>query len=279
MPEFETVAEFRNKRKEALDYLLEQTNQTPEYLIILGTGLGKLAEEIDVVDTVSYADIPHFPVSTVESHAGRLLFGTLSGKSVVAMQGRFHYYEGYTMQQIVFPVRVAAAMGAQTLLVSNACGGMNPLYRRGEIMCITDHINLLGDNPLIGPNDPSLGVRFPDMSEPYSPELIYLAERVALEKNIKMHQGVYASVAGPTLETRAEYRYLRLIGADVVGMSTIPEVIAAVHMEMKVLGISVITDECFPDALEPVKMEDILEAADLAEPKMTEVMKGVLTEL
>lgn len=165
------------------------------------------------------------------------------------------------------------------MLVSNACGGMNPLYRRGDIMCITDHINLLGDNPLIGPNDPSLGVRFPDMSEPYSPELIYIAERVALENNIKMHQGVYASVAGPTLETRAEYRYLRLIGADVVGMSTIPEVIAAVHMEMKVLGISVITDECFPDALEPVKMEDILEAADLAEPKMTEVMKRVLAEL
>ncbi len=279
MPEFEAVQEFRAKRKETLAFLEQATDLKPDYLIILGTGLGKLAEEIDVARVISYDEIPHFPVSTVESHHGRLLFGTLSGKKVVAMQGRFHYYEGYTMQQIVFPVRVARAMGAKTLLVSNACGGMNPLFRRGDIMCITDHINLLGDNPLIGPNDDELGVRFPDMSEPYSAGLIALAEKVALENNIKMHQGVYASVPGPTLETRAEYRFLRLIGADVVGMSTIPEVIAAVHMDMEVLGISVITDECFPDALEPVKMEDILAAADMAEPKMTQVMKGVLREL
>ncbi len=279
MPEFETVQEFRAKRKEALAYLEKATNLKPEFLIILGTGLGRLAEEIDVAKAISYDDIPHFPVSTVESHHGRLLFGMLSGKKVVAMQGRFHYYEGYTMQQIVFPVRVAHAMGARTLLVSNACGGMNPLFRRGDIMCITDHINLLGDNPLIGPNDNDLGVRFPDMSEPYTPRLIDLAEKVALVNSIKMHQGVYASVPGPTLETRAEYRFLRMIGADVVGMSTIPEVIAAVHLGMDVLGISVITDECFPDALEPVKMEDILEAADMAEPKMTQVMKGVLLEL
>ncbi len=279
MPEFEAVQEFRAKRKETLAFLEQATDLKPDYLIILGTGLGKLAEEIDMARVISYDEIPHFPVSTVESHHGRLLFGTLSGKKVVAMQGRFHYYEGYTMQQIVFPVRVARAMGAKTLLVSNACGGMNPLFRRGDIMCITDHINLLGDNPLIGPNDDELGVRFPDMSEPYSAGLIALAEKVALENNIKMHQGVYASVPGPTLETRAEYRFLRLIGADVVGMSTIPEVIAAVHMDMEVLGISVITDECFPDALEPVKMEDILAAADMAEPKMTQVMKGVLREL
>ncbi len=279
MPEFETVQEFRTKRNEALACLNKTTDFKPDYLIILGTGLGRLAEEIEIADIVSYSDIPHFPVSTVESHAGRLLFGTISGKRVVAMQGRFHYYEGYTMQQIVFPVRVAKAMGAKTLLVSNACGGMNPLYRRGDIMCIVDHINLLGDNPLIGPNDNDLGVRFPDMSEPYSTDLIALAEKVALENNIKMHQGVYASVPGPTLETRAEYRFLRQIGADVVGMSTIPETIAAVHMGMKVFGISAITDECFPDALEPVVMEDILEAADMAEPKMTRVMKGVLQQL
>jgi len=279
MPELETVQEFRVKRDEALAYLEKSTDIKPDFLIILGTGLGRLAEEIDVSKAISYDDIPHFPVSTVESHHGQLLFGTLSGKKVVAMQGRFHYYEGYTMQQIVFPVRVAHALGARTLLVSNACGGMNPLFRRGDIMCITDHINLLGDNPLIGQNDDELGVRFPDMSEPYSPDLIWLAEKVALENNVKMHQGVYASVPGPTLETRAEYRFLRLIGADVVGMSTIPEVIAAVHMSMKVLGISVITDECFPDALEPVRMEDILAAADMAEPKMTQVMKGVLAEL
>ena len=279
MPVFDTVAEFRAKRDETLAFLNTKINTKPDYLIILGTGLGRLAEEINVDISVPYSDIPYFPVSTVESHAGRLLFGTLSGKNVMAMQGRFHYYEGYSMQQIVFPVRVARALGAHTMLVSNACGGMNPLYRRGDIMCITDHINLLGDNPLIGPNDDDLGVRFPDMSEPYSSGLIALAERVALENKIKMHQGVYISVPGPMLETRAEYRYLRNIGGDVVGMSTIPEVIAAVHMKMSVLGISVITDECFPDALEPVNMADILEAADMAEPKMTRVMAGVLEKL
>ena len=279
MPHFETVETSRKKQQEALEYLGSKTGFKPDYIIILGTGLGKLAEEIQVEATVSYSDIPHFPVSTVESHAGRLLFGTLSGKNVVAMQGRFHYYEGYTMQQIVFPVRVAHGLGARTLLVSNACGGMNPHFRRGDIMCITDHINLLGDNPLIGPNDDDLGVRFPDMSDPYSADLIYLAREVALESNIRMHDGVYIAVAGPTLETRAEYRFLRQIGGDVVGMSTVPEVIAAVHMQMKTLGISVITDECFPDALEPVKMEDILEAADIAEPKMTQVMKGLLEKL
>lgn len=279
MPVFDTVAEFRAKRDETLAFLNTKINTNPDYLIILGTGLGRLADEINVDVSVPYSDIPYFPVSTVESHAGRLLFGTLSGKNVMAMQGRFHYYEGYSMQQIVFPVRVARSLGTHTMLVSNACGGMNPLYRRGDIMCITDHINLLGDNPLMGPNDDDLGVRFPDMSEPYSSGLIALAERVALENNIKMHQGVYISVPGPMLETRAEYRYLRNIGGDVVGMSTIPEVIAAVHMKMSVLGISVITDECFPDALEPVNMADILEAADMAEPKMTRVMSGVLEKL
>ncbi len=279
MPEFETVQEFRTKKNEALAYLEKATDIKPEYLIIMGTGLGRLAKEIDVISTVPYADIPHFSLSTVDGHAGQLLFGTIGGKRVVAMQGRFHYYEGYTMQQIVFPVRVASAMGAKTILVSNACGGMNPLYRRGDIMCITDHINLLVDNPLIGPNDNDLGPRFPDMSEPYSADLIALAEKVALEKNIKMHQGVYIAVPGPALETRAEYRFLRSIGGDVVGMSTVPEVIAAVHIGMRVLGISVITDECFPDALEPVIMEDILQAADMAEPKMTQVMKGVLEYL
>lgn len=275
----ETVEEFREKRSEALTFIAEHTSFEPEYLIILGTGLGRLAEQIEVDTSISYEKIPHFPVSTVESHSGRLLFGTLGGKRVVAMQGRFHYYEGYTMQQIVFPVRVARALGVHTLLVSNACGGMNPNYRRGDIMLINDHINLIGDNPLIGPNDNELGVRFPDMSEPYSGDLIWLAEQVALENAIKMHEGVYAAVPGPNLETRAEYRFLRTIGADVVGMSTVPEVIAAVHMNMKVLGISVITDECFPDSLKPVVMAEILEAADMAEPKMTRVMIGVLERL
>lgn len=277
--ERESVEEFRRKRDEALEYVREHCEMEPDYLLILGTGLGQLGDEIEVAETISYADIPHFPVSTVESHAGRLIFGTLGGKQVVAMQGRFHYYEGYTMQQIAFPVRVLQAAGCSTLMVSNACGGMNPQYRRGDIMLINDHINMLGDNPLIGPNDDELGPRFPDMSDPYTERLRDIAEGVALEKGIRMHEGVYLALSGPTLETRAEYRFLRQIGADVVGMSTVPEVIAAVHMGMEVLGISVITDECFPDALEPVDIEDVLEAAGMAEPQMTRVIVGVLEKL
>jgi purine-nucleoside phosphorylase len=208
-----------------------------------------------------------------------LLFGELGGKQVVAMQGRFHFYEGYTMQQIVFPVRVLQAMGTKTLIVSNAAGGMNPLFKRGDVMCINDHINLIGDNPLMGPNDDLLGPRFPDMSQPYSHRLIEHAEQVALENGVRMQHGVYVAVSGPNLETKAEYRFLRNIGADVVGMSTVPEVIAAVHMGMEVLGFSVITDECFPDALEPVQMADILAAADIAQPKMTKIIVGVLESL
>lgn len=279
MPRFDSVEVFQKKRSTAVSYIKSKMSFKPDYLIILGTGLGHLANKINVEFSISYSDIPHFPTSTVESHAGRLLFGTLGGKKLVAMQGRFHYYEGYTMQQIVFPVRVAFALGTQTLIVSNAAGGMNPFYRRGDVMCIADHINMLGDNPLIGPNDDSLGSRFPDMSEPYSQTLIDLAEKVALDKGIRMHKGIYVSVTGPNLETKAEYRFLRLLGADVVGMSTVPEVIAAVHMGMPVLGFSVITDECFPDALEPVKMADILEAADMAEPQMTEIIIGTLESL
>lgn len=275
----ESVEEFRQKREEALTYLQEHTDERPDFLIILGTGLGRLAEEIHVEDSISYTDIPHFPVSTVESHAGRLLFGTLSGKKVVAMQGRFHYYEGYSMQQIAFPIRVLKAFSTSTLFVSNACGGMHPNYKRGDIMLINDHINMLGDNPLIGPNDDNLGPRFPDMSEPYTERLQELAEQVALDKGIKMHQGVYLALSGPTMETKAEYRFLRMIGADVVGMSTVPEVIAAVHMGMDVLGISVITDECFPDALEPINIEEVVEAAGMAEPKMTQVIMGTLERL
>ncbi|TVQ03980.1 MAG: purine-nucleoside phosphorylase [Balneolaceae bacterium] len=275
----ESIESFRKKRNEALAYIQSQTDLRPNYMLILGTGLGQLADEMDIETEIHYEDIPHFPLSTVESHAGKLLFGKLGGKEVVAMQGRFHFYEGYTMQQIVFPVRVLKANGADTLFVSNACGGMNPNYKRGDIMLIRDHINLLGDNPLIGPNDNELGPRFPDMSDPYTERLREIAQNVALEEAIQMYQGVYVAVSGPMLETRAEYRFLRLIGADVVGMSTIPEVIAAVHMGMDVLGISVITDECFPDALEPVIIEDILDAAAMAEPKMTKVMIRVLEKL
>ncbi len=276
---YDTVEQFRAKRDEAVNYIKRETDFQPEYLLILGTGLGQLADEIETEHVISYSDIPHFPVSTVESHAGKLIFGKLGGKNVVAMQGRFHYYEGYTMQQIAFPVRVAKAIGAQSLLVSNACGGLNTNFRRGDIMLITDHINFLGDNPLIGPNDDELGPRFPDMSEPYTERLLELAENVALEQSVKMHQGVYLAATGPMLETKAEYRYMRQLGADVVGMSTVPEVISAVHMGMDVLGISVITDECFPDALQPVEIEDVIAAAAMAEPKMAQVIINVLERL
>jgi len=276
---FDSVETFRKKRNDTLHFIQSKTDMRPNYMLILGTGLGQLAEEMDIQTSIPYDQIPHFPVSTVESHHGKLLFGTLGGKEVVAMQGRFHYYEGYTMHQIAFPVRVLKANGADTLFVSNACGGMNPNHSAGDIMLIRDHINMLGDNPLMGPNDDELGPRFPDMSEPYSERLIDIAINVALENNLLMHQGVYVALSGPMLETKSEYRFLRLLGADVVGMSTVPEVIAAVHMGMEVLGISAITDECFPDSLKPVNIEEILEAASIAEPKMTRVIIHVLKKL
>jgi purine-nucleoside phosphorylase len=252
---------------------------TPEVAIVLGTGLGALAKQITTEVVVEYADIPGFPLSTVESHAGRLLCGTLAGRPVVAMQGRFHRYEGYTLQQVTFPVRVLRALGATTLVVSNACGGMNPLWAPGDLMLISDHINLLGDNPLIGRNDDSLGPRFPDMSEPYSARLREIARAVALEKRITLREGVYVAVTGPNLETRAEYRFLRSTGADVVGMSTVPEVIVAVHGGMEVLGVSIITDQCLPDALEPADIERIIATAGEAEPRLTELVTGVLERL
>ncbi|MEX2600928.1 MAG: purine-nucleoside phosphorylase [Balneolaceae bacterium] len=275
----EPLEQQQTKMNEALEYIQGRTDSRPGFLLILGTGLGQLADEMDVETIIPYDEIPHFPVSTVESHHGKLLFGSLGGKEIVAMQGRFHFYEGYSMKQIVFPLRVLKQNGADTLFVSNACGGMNPNYRRGDIMLIRDHINLLGGNPLVGPNNPDLGPRFPDMNEPYTERLLEIAENVALGLNIKLQQGVYVAVPGPMLETKAEYRYLRQIGADVVGMSTVPEVIAAVHMGMDILGISAITDECFPDALKPVIMEDIFEAAAWAEPKMTRIIVGVLEKL
>ena len=269
----------RIQRAEAVAFIKERLPIDPEYLLILGTGLGQLAEEMTVELELPYEEIPHFPVSTVKSHAGKLLIGYLGGKSIMAMQGRFHYYEGYSMNQIAFPVRVAKMLGIQTLLISNACGGLNPNFERGDIMLINDHINFLGDNPLIGPNDPDLGPRFPDMSQPNTKRLLATAEQAALDAGIKIHEGVYLAVSGPMMETKAEYRYMRQLGADVVGMSTVPEVIAAVHMSMEVLGISVITDECFPDALEPVSLDDVLEAAAMAEPQLTRVVVGVLERL
>jgi purine-nucleoside phosphorylase len=268
-----------SKIHETLEVIRKITKEDYPVGIILGTGLGGLVKEIKIKNELDYADLPHFPLSTVESHKGKLIFGTIGDKNVVAMQGRFHYYEGYSMQQIVYPVRVMKYIGVKTLLVSNACGGMNPDYRKGDIMLMTDHINLLGDNPLIGKNYDELGPRFPDMSEPYSLKLIKLAGQVALENKIKVQKGVYIAVPGPNLETKAEYKFLRAAGADVVGMSTIPENIAANHMGMQVLGISIITDECFPDTLKPVDVAEIIATAIKAEPKMTLIMKEVIKRL
>ena len=256
-----------------------RTQSAPGIGIILGTGLGALVERIEVETSIPYGDIPHFPLSTVESHSGRLLFGTLGGKPVVAMQGRFHRYEGYTLQQVTFPVRVMRALGVDTLIVSNACGGMNPLWAPGDLMLMADHINLLGESPLTGPNDDALGPRFPDMSQPYDRALQHLARTVALEGRIPLRSGVYVAVPGPNLETRAEYRMLRAMGADVVGMSTVPEVIVARHGGMRVLGISIITDACLPDALEEADIATIIATAGRAEPNLTKLVEGVVARM
>jgi purine-nucleoside phosphorylase len=264
---------------EATEFIRSKTKFVPQIGIILGTGLGSLADGMKVDAKISYEDIPHFPVSTVESHAGRLILGELSGKKVVAMQGRFHYYEGYDMKQVTFPVRVMKALGAGTLVVCNACGGLNPAFRAGDIMVITDHINLLGSNPLFGPNDESLGPRFPDMCCCYDPELIALAENAAVNLGIKLQKGVYVAVAGPNLETAAEYRFLRLIEADVVGMSTVPEVIVARHQGMRVLGFSLITDMGLPDALKPVNLAEILATAARSEPLLKDIMIRLIKEM
>ncbi len=279
MTERPTAAGLVERVKTASESIRSRTSVQPRVAIILGTGLGGLAGEIEAETIIPYEEIPDFPISTVESHSGRLLLGNLSRVRVVAMQGRFHLYEGYSLQQITFPVRVMRALGAETLIVSNACGGMNPMWNVGELMLIADHINLLGDNPLIGPNSAELGPRFPDMSEPYDLGLQALAMEVAKEERITLHRGVYVAVAGPNLETRAEYRLLRLAGADVVGMSTVPEVIVAVHGGMKVLGISIVTDSCLPDALEPAKVEEIIRVANEAEPKLTQLIKSVVARL
>lgn len=265
--------------EESSTFIKAKIDLTPMIGIILGTGLGSLADGIDVHHTIDYDTIPNFPVSTVESHKGRLLVGTLKGKPVVAMQGRFHYYEGYDMQKITFPVRVLKALGIETLIVSNACGGLNPLFRGGDVMAITDHINLLGYNPLIGPNDDRLGARFPDMYNCYDKDLLKLAEQAALDLKIPMKKGVYVSVAGPNLETAAEYRFLRTIGADVVGMSTVPEVIVARHQGTKVLGMSIITDMGLPDALEPCSLDRIIATAAKAEPNLRDIIAGVVERM
>ena len=274
-----SAAELRSSLDQAVEAVRRRSALVPDVAIILGTGLGALAREIQVEAAIKYADIPHLPLSTVESHTGQLLLGTLGGRRVVAMEGRFHRYEGYTLRQIAFAVRLLHGLGAHTLVVSNACGVMNEEWRAGDLMLIEDHINLLGDNPLIGPNVDEWGPRFPDMSEPYDRELQTVARAVARDGDIVLRAGVYVAVTGPNLETRAEYRMLRFLGADVVGMSTVPEVITARHMGMRVLGISIITDECFPDTLAVADISKIIAAANAAEPKLTALVKGVLQKL
>ncbi len=264
----------------AKDYIKGKIgNFEPEIGIILGTGLGKLVDDIEVHHSLMYSNIPNFPISTLEFHSGKLIFGILSGKRVVAMQGRLHYYEGYDMKQITFPVRVMKMLGIQKLFVSNASGALNPAYKKGELMIINDHINMQTDNPLRGHNAEELGPRFPDMSEPYNRELIDRGIAIAKKNNISCHAGVYVSVNGPNLETRAEYRFLRNIGADAVGMSTVPEVIVANHMSLPVFAISVLTDEGFPDTLKAVSLEEIIKIAEEAEPKMTKILKDLILEI
>ena len=257
----------------------EQTTHEPRVGIVLGTGLGGLVDEVQTEAVVPYEQIPGFPEPTVESHSGRLVFGSLGETPVVVMQGRFHKYEGYSLQQVTFPVRVLKRLGAETLIVTNVSGGMNPLWRSGELVLIDDHINLLGDNPLVGPNDDSFGPRFPDMSEPYDRELQRIAMAAAMELGIRLNRGVYVAWTGPALETRAEYRMLRGMGADIVGMSTVPEVIVARHMGMPVLGVSIITDECFPDALEVAVVSEIIANAMKAQPDLTRLLTRFVEQL
>ncbi|OQX83022.1 purine-nucleoside phosphorylase [candidate division KSB1 bacterium 4484_87] len=273
------MSELKRQIDETINFLRTKTDSAPEIGIILGTGLGALVNDINVEVKIPYEEIPHFPLSTVEFHAGKLIFGKLNGKSIVAMQGRFHYYEGYSMKQITFPVRVMKFLGVKKLIVSNACGGIKADFKPGTIMLMEDHINLLGDNPLIGENDDSFGPRFPDMSEPYSRELMKLAEDAADELKLTVKKGVYAAMTGPSLETAAEYRFLRTIGADVVGMSTVPEDIVAVHMGMKVLGLSVVTDACVPEELKPANVPEIIRIAKETEPKLTALIKNVIKRM
>lgn len=265
-----------DKIQEAVSFIRSHWPQTPHAGIVLGTGLGPLVERIQVEATIDYEAIPHFPKSTATSHKGRLVCGMLEGLPVMAMEGRIHMYEGYPLKLVTLPIRVFKALGAQLLVVTNAVGGMNPMYATGDIMVIDDHINLMGANPLIGINDDRLGPRFPDMCEPYDRKLGQVALEIARKENFACHRGVLVAVAGPNLETRAEYRFLRQIGADVVGMSTVPEVIVAVHSGLRTIGLSVVTDMCLPDALKPAHVAEIIAVANAAEPKLTALVTGLL---
>lgn len=270
---------LKTKIDESIKKIREITDSQPKIGIILGTGLGGVVDKISIKHKISYTEIPHFPLSTVETHAGNLLFGSENGSELVLMQGRTHFYEGYSMKEITFPMYVLKALGVEYLLISNTAGSVNPYIPMKSIMIIDDHINLLGDNPLIGKNDPSFGPRFPDMSQPYSRRLINLAEEIALEEKIKLYRGVYAAMSGPSIETRAEYRMLRAIGADAVGMSTVPECIVANYLGMKVFGASIITDECNPDALVPLTLEEILDAAKFVEPSLVKIILKLTKKL
>ena len=267
-----------DKVEDAVKKIQKEFGAVPRVGIILGTGLGGLVDDIEIEATIDYGDIPHFPTSTATSHRGRLVCGKLAGVPVVAMEGRFHMYEGYPLKQITLPVRVFKALGAELLIVSNACGGLNPYYSAGDIMVIDDQINLMGDNPLIGINDDRLGPRFPDMCEPYDQQWIDKTIHIAREQGLGVHKGVFVAVAGPNLETRAEYRFLRMIGADVVGMSTVPETIVAVHSGLKVIGLSVITDMCLADALKPANVDEIIATANMAAPKLQSLVRGIVSE-
>ena len=264
---------------EAVAHLRKHGFDEPEVGIVLGTGLSKLIDKIEIEHTIAYGNIPNFPVSTVEFHAGKLIYGKIGNKKVVAMQGRFHYYEGYTMRQITFPIRVMKSLGVKYLLLSNAAGGINLDFKKGSLVLIDDHINLQPANPLIGTNYETLGPRFPDMSEPYSPELMQKLTDAAIEHNIELKKGVYVSVTGPNLETRAEYRYLGKIGADMVGMSTVPEVIVANHMSLPCAAISVITDECDPDNLKPANISDIIKVAGEADEKLSDIFATAIKNI
>ncbi len=273
------MEDLKRGLNETVKFIKSEFKVSPEIAIILGTGLGKLAQRFSAGKKIGYSKIPNFPVSTAIGHKGELAFGKIGDKKVVALEGRFHYYEGYSLQEVTYPVRVVKALGAKILIVSNAAGGMNPSFKAGDLMAIVDHINLMGVNPLIGPNDESLGPRFPDMCDPYDLELIGLAEKVALEEKIKLHKGVYVGVTGPNLETRAEYRFLHTIGADAVGMSTVPEVIVARHAGLRVFGISCITDVCLPDALKPANIEEIIKIANEAEPCLTRLIYKLIERI
>jgi purine-nucleoside phosphorylase len=262
--------------QETSAFLRQRLSATPRFGLILGTGLGKLAEQIEAAQVVPYGEIPHFVTSTAESHAGNLVFGRLGGLDVVAMQGRVHYYEGYSMRQVTFPIRVMKALGADSLIASNAAGGMHPQLAPGDLVAVVDHINLMGDNPLIGPNDERLGDRFPDLSEPYDRSYLQLAEACAMDLGIRLQRGVFVAVAGPNLETAAEYRFLRALGADVVGMSLVPETLVAVHSGMRVLALTIVTDECFPDRLQRADVARIIRVANEAEPALSRLVEEFL---